>query len=129
MKKSIKKKEISKRDRYTIVLEDLNSKIGLLVDGQKMLDEKFDRFKTETEDNFQSIRGDLGSFKVETANNFAKTFKFQVETENNFKVVLEYLPRIDDELQTKIEQKQFVKLDERLSLVEKILIKQKMLKT
>lgn len=131
MKKLTRKKEDMIRDQHTIVLEDIRSSIGLLVDGQKMIREDLARFKVETEDNFEDLTMELRSFKVKTENNFetlvAELGSFKAETKNNFKVVFKYISRVDDELQIKIEQKKFVKLDERLCLLEKILSKKKLL--
>ena len=154
MQKTTKKKgKTTARDQFIVVLEDINSKIGLVVDGQKMADEKFERFKVETEDNFKLVFARFAisdarfeEFRAETRNNFvevekkfAKLFVFQSDTENNFKIVLSYLSRIDDELQEikaeikelkvelggKVELERVLVLEKKVKMLEQILIKQK----
>ncbi len=77
----------------TVVLEDMNSKMDLLVDGYKVLDEKNDRAH-------QELSGKIDS-------NHQEFLNFRKETNDNFKIVFEYLSRIDDELHNlKIEIKE-----------------------
>jgi hypothetical protein len=89
-----------------------------------MIREDLARFKVETENNFEDLTMELRSFKIKMENSFetltTELGSFKVETGNNFKVVFKYLFRVDDELQEKINQKQFINLDKKVCLLEKI---------
>ena len=142
MQKQVKKKEISKRDRYTIVLEDLNSKIGLLVDGQQMIREDLDRFKVETENNFKTIfnhflrvDGELQNFKTETGNNFKLVFDYLSRTddrignvENELREIKTEIKDLKREFQNKAGLERVIALEQKVNMLEQMLIKQKMLK-
>ena len=43
------------RDQYTVVLEQINSKIDLLVEGHQGLNERLERFEADTNSNFKSV--------------------------------------------------------------------------
>lgn len=94
MKKAKNKKE-RLQDQQTIVLEDINSKVSLVLERFSGLDRKID-------DNHQEFL----EFRDETKENFSKLFEFRNEmtdfrreTKADLKVALEYLSRIDDEIQ------------------------------
>lgn len=97
-------------NQFGSVLEDINSKLDLVLESYDTLDKKVDRlhleakedlsdFKVETRTNFKLLREDSDDFKVETRRNFKQIFEFQDRADANFKVTLEYLSRLDDEIQ------------------------------
>ena len=61
------------QNQFGVILEDINGKFDLLIEGQKSLEQRF--FGLEDE---------VGEFKK--------------DTEGNFKLVFQYLSRIEDEL-------------------------------
>ena len=83
-----KSKSVTNR-QFGVILEDINSKFDLVLEGHAALDKKFDKkideFKNETQLNFEAIRNELGEFKN--------------ETRLNFEAIKEYLSRIDEEIQ------------------------------
>lgn len=79
-------------NQFGSVLEDINSKLDLVLESYDTLDKKVDRLHLEAKE-------DLSDFKVETRRNFKQIFEFQDRADANFKVTLEYLSRLDDEIQ------------------------------
>lgn len=53
------------RDQFTVVLEQINSKIDLLVDGHKLLKQEIELFKADTESNFRSVADYLARIEAE----------------------------------------------------------------
>ena len=116
MKKKIKtiKKETSssrKEDQFAVILEGVNSRLDLVLESFGTLDKKIDRvhselkeeiveFKAETRNNFKIFREDVDEKFKKVDENFERVFDFQDRAEANFKVTLEYLSRLDDEIQT-----------------------------
>ncbi|MFA7209131.1 MAG: hypothetical protein WC120_02490 [Parcubacteria group bacterium] len=119
MKKKIEK---TKRDQQTVVLEDMNSKLVLVLEQFSSLNKKIDdnneefvefkgemvEFRNETSKNFKGLfefrdqanenfKG-LFEFRDQTNENFKGLFEFRDQTNENFKVVKEYLFNIDDEI-------------------------------
>ena len=90
MKKENQKieEEAVSRDRQTVVLEDMNSRLALMLEQFSGLHKKIDK-------NHQEFLG----FRDQTNENFKKIGEFRKETGENFSVVMEYLTRIDDEIQ------------------------------
>ncbi|MEI7621863.1 MAG: hypothetical protein WCJ51_05010 [Candidatus Moraniibacteriota bacterium] len=121
-KKKPTKKNSNKltENQFGAILENINSKLDLVLESYDTLDKKVDRLHLETKE-------DLNDFKVETRRNFKQIFEFQDKAEANFKqifefqdkaeanfkqifefqdradanfkVTLEYLSRLDDEVQ------------------------------
>lgn len=82
-KKTDKEKEIErifKGSEVMVLIEDFNSKVGLLAEGQ------------------QAIREDLREFKDEMYGFRDEMHNFKQDTEANFRSLREYLSRIEDEL-------------------------------
>jgi len=55
MKKEFKENNGRTRDQFTAVLEQINSKIDLVVEGQQALRKDFDQFKADTKSNLKAI--------------------------------------------------------------------------
>ena len=91
-----------------VVLEDMNSKFNILIEGHQALDEKFDKFKRETDSNFKTVFECLSNnddFNIKTEDNFKTVFEklsniddFNIKTEDNFKTVFEKLSNIKSEI-------------------------------
>lgn len=103
-----------KGDQFGVVLENINSKLDLVLESYDTLDKKVDRLHLEAKEDLNEFKAEMRVFQKVTTENFEKVFKFQDEaTENfekifkfqdeaaaNFKVTLEYLSRLDDEIQS-----------------------------
>jgi len=103
-----------KGDQFGVILESMNSKIDLLLELHDISDKKMDRlhaelkeeltdFKAETKNNFKIVYEKFDSVdkKFDSIDeNFEKVFEFQERADANFKVTLEYLSRLDDEIQS-----------------------------
>lgn len=88
MGKEITQKSTPK-DQHTIVLEDINSKFSFVL-------EQFSGLRQEMKENHQEFvefKGEMLDFKKEFV-------EFRKDADANFKVTLEYLQRIDDEIQS-----------------------------
>jgi uncharacterized coiled-coil DUF342 family protein len=110
------------RDQYTVVLEDINSKIDLLVEGHQGLDQKVERLDEKVDGLDEKI--DRLDVKFEN---------FKADTQSSFKSVLEYLSRIEDEMMEvkeelkdlkkvlcrKADQERLLALEERVGRLEK----------
>lgn len=105
----MKDKNTNSKDQFTVVLEQINSKIDILVEGYQFHNGKFDRMderldrlegrfeKVECrfdvmEERFNTLEGRFDTLETEL-----KSFKS--DTERNFKSVADYLARIEAELQ------------------------------
>ena len=97
-----KSKSVTNR-QFGVILEDINSKFDLVLEGHAALDKKFDNkidefrndfddFVNETRLNFETIRNELKTTQNELGG-------FVKETRSNFEAIKEYLSRIDDEIQ------------------------------
>jgi predicted nucleic acid-binding Zn-ribbon protein len=123
--KIVNKKKINRERKlpvtqrqFGVILEDINSKMDLVVEGHKMLDEKNDRAHHEfdkkidgldrridgldrmidgLDEKIDSVHQGLGG-KIDR--NYQEFLNFRKETNDNFKVIFEYLSRIDDELRS-----------------------------
>lgn len=145
MKKQTGKKEKRTQDRYTVVLEELNSKMDLLVEGHQDLNKNYQKlnFKVDFLTEGHQILNSKVDFLTKGHNLLFEDFKsLKVDAKSDFKTILGYLSRIDDELQDikveikslKIELKdkagleRVIALERKVNMLENILIKQKMLK-
>lgn len=81
------------RDQFTAVLERVETKIDLIVDHQKMADEKWKRFKTDTRDSFRTLADYLARIEAE----------------------------LHGELKTRVSVKEFATLQKRVEQLEKSL--------
>lgn len=120
-KQKVNKKPKTTKSQFGVILEDINSKINLIVEGHQLLDGrleknegKFDRF----EEKFDG---------------------FEIDTKNNFKTALEYLMRIDEEiisikseiselktlLSKKVDLERLVNLETRVQKLELLLAQKK----
>lgn len=103
MKKANKNKPAKKKekDQHTMVLEQINSKIDLLVEGHHGQNEKFGAL----DEKINSLDEKVGTL------------------EKGQKLTLEYLERIEaelhGELKTKISAKDFSVLEKRVSMIER----------
>ena len=80
MKQKIKKiKNKLTSDHSEVLLEEMNSKIDLLLEGHAMSEEKIEGLDKKIDTKIDGLRGEMNS---------------------NFKTVFEYLSKIDDELQS-----------------------------
>ena len=100
MKKKVKtiKKETNssrKEGQFGAILENMNSKIDLLLELHDISDKKMDRLH-------QEVKEDLNEFKIETRNNFKMVYKKFDEIDEkfngidgNFKKVFEFQERVE----------------------------------
>jgi len=73
------------QDQVLVMFEELKGSISVIAEGVKNIDEKMDRRFDELEGRFDKLELRLDLFKVDTA--------------DNFKIILEYLSRMDDDMQ------------------------------
>ncbi|HCP09055.1 MAG TPA: hypothetical protein DIT25_04650 [Candidatus Moranbacteria bacterium] len=113
-----------KKDQQTVVLEDISSKLALVL-------EQFSGIRKEIRDNHKEFlgfkgemvefRGEMISFRKQTDENFKEVFRFVDRTDKNLKIALEYLFRIDEEIQDlKTELKDLRKIFKGKADLEKI---------
>lgn len=96
------KKTLS-RDHQTVVIEEINSNVKLILEQFSGVNRKIDgnhQEFLEFKDEMLDFKGGFVKFRKETDENFHKLFGFKKEADANFKVTLEYLQRIDDEIQS-----------------------------
>ena len=140
MKKKIGKKEKvnkksdqRKRDQYTVVLEDINSKMDLLAEGQQSLvkgQQSLVEGHQSLVEGYQSLVE--GQQKLNNKiDSLEKRFdKFEKETKDNFKAVFGYLSRIEDEIvemkveikdlkEKKVEKVRLAELEKRVVKLER----------
>ncbi|MCL5071661.1 MAG: hypothetical protein M1308_12325 [Actinobacteria bacterium] len=93
-KKSIKKQLFSSERHFGVVLEDIDSKLDLVVEGHKALDIKID-------ENHEEFR------------------EFRKEVNYKFELVFDELHLIRNELKEKISRDEFTLLEKRVMALEK----------
>lgn len=89
---------MEERDQYTIVLEDIYSRMGLLVEGQQELKERIDSIDDKTD-------------------------RFDSEMRKGFQMTFEHINRMEDkvigELRKKADVKKMMEMEKRLSRFER----------
>ena len=94
-KKKINKKELSASERhFGVVLEDIDSKLDLVVEGNQGLDKKIDKVDEKLED-------------------------FRDEVNYKFEIVFDELRLIRNELKEKVGRDEFAFLEKRVMALEK----------
>jgi len=119
MKKSQKNINRRSKDQQTVVLEEMNSKFGLVLEQFSNLNRKIDGNHQE----FLEFKGEMTEFKGEMT-------EFKDRTDENFAVVKSYLIRIDEEIQNmKIEAKELkTRLKNKADLVKLADLEKRMVK-
>ena len=82
-----KENQISK-DRFTVILEDVNSKLDGLAEGHSNLNEKVDNLNEKVDRNHQEFvefREEMNGFKSETKSNFQTVFNLFVNIDDDIK--------------------------------------------
>ncbi len=116
--------------RANVLLEQIDKKFELVLEGHVVLDKKIDdlannsgEFRTETRLNFKTLTQDLADLD-------GRLVIFATRTENNFKVIREYLVRIDDAIQDltnrlgrKADLEELAELKQRVAQVELVVKK------
>jgi len=98
-KKVGKINEGGERDKFTVVLEGVDSKLDLVVEGLKILDHKIDKVED----------------KLET-----KLEDFRKEVDYKFEIVFDELHLIRNELKEKVGRDEFILLEKRVMALEKL---------
>ena len=122
-KKKINKKQLSTSERYLgVVLEDIDSKLDLVVEGHQGLDKKIDKNHKE----FQDFRKEV-NYKFDVV--FEKFDEIDVQFKNvdtqfknvdtQFSDVKDELHIIRNELKEKISRDEFALLEKRVMALEK----------
>ena len=109
--------------KFGVLLEHIDGKFNQVLEGHAVLDRKIDSVQNE----LREFRSET-TFKLNTITQVIDAFK--TKTDANFKVVLEYLSRIDDEIQDlkkvfhgKPEMKRLMQLEARMAQVELVVKK------
>ena len=99
MNKQLKTKKLPKvtNAQFGVILEDVQDKFELVLEGHSALEKKIDDFKDETKTNFKTL------------------FGFVDATTANFKSIFEYLEQIDDEIKSIKEETNII----RMTLIKK----------
>ncbi|HCP09056.1 MAG TPA: hypothetical protein DIT25_04660 [Candidatus Moranbacteria bacterium] len=90
-----KKKGKIKSDRQTVVLGDISSKLSLVLEQFSGVNKKIDNNHKE----FLEFKGDMIEFRGEMIKFRNEMYDFRDKTDKNLKIALEYLFRIDEEIQ------------------------------
>lgn len=91
-----KTKKALSRNHQTVVMEDISSNVKLILEQFSGVNRKIDNNHQEFlefKDEMLEFKGEFIEFRKEMGN-------FRNETDANLKVALEYLQRIDDEIQS-----------------------------
>lgn len=94
--KKIKKTDLSTTERhFGVILENIDSKIDIVVEGQQALDKKIDK-------NHQEFQ------------------EFRKKVDYKFEVVLDELHLIRNDLKEKVGRDEFIFLEKRVAVLEKV---------
>lgn len=132
----MKKNKISKKDssvaerRFGVVLESIDSKFDLVLEGHSVLDHKIDGVESRLtggikELNFkvEILAGDLKDFKKDTQSSFQTVFDYLSNADKEFDFIKSEIADIKLEiadLKTKIEEKYIKRIEELEKRVEKL---------
>jgi hypothetical protein len=95
LKTKNQKKELSQIERhFGVILEDIDSKLDLVVEGHRVLDKKIEDFREETDKRFN-------------------------EVDYKFEIVFDELRLIRNELKEKVGRDEFILLEKRVAALEK----------
>lgn len=110
----LKKKQKSTKDlnskerRFGVVLEHIDSKLGLVVEGHKNLDKKIDR-----------VEKDLGEFRQETHHKFKVVEEMLVKNTEDIEIIKGDLDLIKNLIKRKVDAEEFEALERRVLLLER----------
>lgn len=129
--KHMKNKNQKSKDRQTVVLEDINSKFSLMLENFSGLNKKIDNNHKEFlefKDEMTEFRGEMIGFRGEMIGFRSEMISFKDSTDKNLKVALEYLFRIDEEIQDmKTELKDLKKIFKGKADLDKLMVFEKRL--
>ncbi len=125
--KKTNKKQLSPSERhFGVVLEDIDSKLDLIVEGQQVLDKKIDRhygefqeFRKEVDYKFEIVfegQQVLGG-KIDKVDK--KVENLRTEMDYKFELTFDELRLIRNELKEKVGRDEFVLLEKRVMALEK----------
>ena len=114
MKKTSKKKKGTgserAKDQFTAVLEDIDSKFDLVLEGQQETNKRVDRLETKVEEGFKKVNG--------------RVDKLEAEMKAGFKLTFDHLNQIEQELhgelKTRVSLKEFAALEKRVEKLERM---------
>jgi len=124
IKKKINKKQLSPSERhFGVVLEDIDSKLDLLVEGHQglnnkieELDVKVDRLNSKVEE--LDIKVDAVDRKVDVVDR--KVENLRTEMDYKFELTFDELRLIRNELKEKVGRDEFALLEKRIVALEKL---------
>jgi len=125
--KKTNKKQLSSSERHSgVVLEDIDSKLDLIVEGQQVLDKKIDRhygefqeFRKEVDYKFEIVfegQQVLGG-KIDKVDK--KVENLRTEMDYKFELTFDELRLIRNELKEKVGRDEFALLEKRIVALEK----------
>ena len=98
------------KDQFTVVLEDINSKFDLVLEGQQETTKRVDRLEIKVEEGFKKVDG--------------KVDKLEGEMKAGFKLTFDHLNQIEQELhgevKSKVSLKEFGALEKRVEKLERM---------
>lgn len=123
VKKKINKKQLSSSERhFGVILEDIDSKLGLVTEGHKVLDKKIDKvaenlddFRKDVDYRFKIVQETLSSH---TAILNSHTAMIAGNTEN-IEIIKNDVEFIKNSLKKKVDIDEFAFLEKRVVLLEK----------
>ena len=141
VKKKINKKQSPSSERhFGVILEDIDSKLDLVVEGVEIVDKKIEDFRKETDKKFSEVDYKFGVVfeGQQVLDKKIEDFKSEVnerfnEVDYKFKIVFEKFDKIDaqfsdvkdelhiirNELKEKIGRDEFILLEKRVMTLEK----------
>lgn len=137
MKKNNKKEKIDSIDHVAVVLEDMNSKFGIVVESVSELNKKIDRvsdnleeFKEETKNNFKAVAGALTEINDRLDNHENKIDNLESKVDNlgskvdNMQGTIDNMQgditEIKHKLSEKVDLEDFQNLEKRFIKLEKL---------
>jgi len=109
MKKKIKKTDLSATERhFGVLLENIDSKFGLVLEGHKGLDKKIDKIGKNLED-----------FRQDTQYRFKTLIEMTAKNTEDIEIIKSDIEFIKNSLKKKIDIDEFVVLEKRVALLER----------
>jgi len=103
MKKILKgkvKRPVRHPDYFEVVVEDIKDKLGVIIEGQTIISERFDRFEQQTNSNFQTV------------------FDYLSRIDDELKDIKDEIKKLKEELKGKAELVRLETLEIRVAKIE-----------
>ncbi|MCK4744764.1 hypothetical protein KAS41_01760 [Candidatus Parcubacteria bacterium] len=118
--------ELNSEVKFGAILEDINSKFDILIEGNKVLNEKVDRLETRMdrmENRMDRMENRMENFELETRSNFQTAFNLLSNIDDEIKDIKLEITDIKKKIANKTDINRTAVLEKRVKTMEAQLLK------